>query len=168
MDTSTLRDAYRALLDAAATVTAPGSAPRVPPAGEWDAEQILAHVVIVNAVTINAVSAVSSGVNTTYDNRVAADAWTIGRVVERAGGAAGLRERIRAQGDALCALTGGVLGEAEGDTPVPTLLLSHGAVLVDRPVPLRDLVAGLADAELPGHTAQLLALLPQEAGAAGR
>ena len=42
---------------------------------------------------------------------------------------------------------------------VPTLLLSHGAVLVDQPMPLRDLIGGLAEAELPGHTKQLLALL---------
>jgi hypothetical protein len=167
VDTTALRDAYRALLDAADTVTAPGAAERVPPSGEWDAEQILAHVVIVNAVTLNAVCAVSSGVNTTYDNRTAADAWTLGRVIARAGGAAGLRERIRVQGEALCALAGGVLAEAEGDTPVPTLLLSNGVVLVDQPVPLRDLVAGLADAELPGHTAQLLALPLRDAALSG-
>jgi hypothetical protein len=52
------------------------------------------------------------------------------------------------------------LSDAELDTPVPALLLSHREVLVDQPVPLRDLVAGLADAELPGHAKQLLALLP--------
>jgi hypothetical protein len=44
---------------------------------------------------------------------------------------------------------------------VPTLLLSGGQVLVDQPVPLKDLVLGLADAELPGHAKQLMALAPQ-------
>ena len=53
-----------------------------------------------------------------------------------------------------------MLSEAELDTLVPTLLLSNGTVLVDQPMPLRDLVTGLAEAELPGHTKQLLALLP--------
>jgi hypothetical protein len=43
---------------------------------------------------------------------------------------------------------------------VPTLLLSHDTLLVDQPVPLRDLITGLAEVELPGHTKQLLALLP--------
>jgi hypothetical protein len=43
---------------------------------------------------------------------------------------------------------------------VPTLLVSNGTLLVDQPLPLRDLVTGLAQTELPGHTTQLLALLP--------
>jgi hypothetical protein len=64
------------------------------------------------------------------------------------------------QGEALCTLGGPALGEAELDTLVPTLLLSNDKVLVDQPMRLRDLVTGLADAELPGHTKQLLALLP--------
>jgi len=166
MDTTPLRDAYRALLDAAATVADSGDPAPVPPPGEWNADQILAHVVIVNAVTLAAVSAVTSAANTTYDNRMAHDPWTLERVIARAGGNAGLRERIRLQGEALCALGGPMLSEPELDTPVPTLLLSHGAVMLDQPLPLRDLIAGLADAELPGHAQQLLALLPEGSGTA--
>ncbi|MEU5789927.1 hypothetical protein ABZ754_19615 [Micromonospora purpureochromogenes] len=41
--------------------------------------------------------------------------------------------------------------------PAPTLPLSNGTVLVDQPLPLRDLINGLADVEFPGHTQQLLA-----------
>ena len=157
MDTTPLRAAYRELLETAATVADAGAAD--PPAGEWNADQILAHVAIVTATTIAAASRVASGETPTYDNRVAQDTWTISRVVARAGGNAGLRERIRVHGEALCTL-GPALSEAELDTPVPTLLLSNDEVLVDQPVPLRDLVLGLADAELPGHTKQLRALLP--------
>jgi hypothetical protein len=51
------------------------------------------------------------------------------------------------------------LRDAELDTQVPTLLLSNGTVLVDDVLPLRDLITGLADVELPNHTQQLLALL---------
>ena len=166
MDTTPLRDAYRLLLDAAATVADSGDPSPVPPPGEWNADQILAHVVIVNAVTLSAVSAVTSAANTTYDNRMAHDPWTLERVIARSGGNAGLRERIRLQADALCALGGPMLSEAELDTQVPTLLLSHGAVMLDQPLPLRDLIAGLADAELPGHAQQLLALLPKGVGSA--
>ncbi|WP_330302729.1 MULTISPECIES: hypothetical protein [unclassified Streptomyces] len=164
MDATPLRDAYRALLDAAATVAESGDTSPVPPAGEWNAEQILAHVSIVNAATIAAISCVATGANTTYDNRMALDTWTIERVITLAGGNAGLRDRIRLQGDALCALGGPMLSEAELDTLVPTLLLSNDKVLVDQPVPLRDLIAGLAEVELPGHAKQLLALLPDGAG----
>jgi len=161
MDTAPLRDAYRALLDAAATVADSGDTTPVPPPGEWNADQILAHVALVNAATIAAVSAVASGAHTTYDNRIAQDTWTIGRAITLAGGNAGLRERIRVEGDALCALGGPTLSEAELDTPVPARLLSNDTLLLDQPVPLRDLITGLADVELPGHTAQLLALLPE-------
>ena len=159
MDTTALRDAYRVLLDAAATVADADPSP-APPAGEWNADQILAHVSVVTAATTATVSGVASGTNATFDNRVALDTWSIDRVVARAGGNAGLRERIRLQGDALCTLGGPALGEEELDTPVPALLLSGGAVLVNQPLRLRDIVGGLADAELPGHTKQLLALLP--------
>jgi hypothetical protein len=163
MDTTALRDAYRELL-AAATTVADGPA-AAPPAGEWDADRILAHVCVVGAETITAVARIGSATNTTYDNRSAQDTWTLDRVVTRAGGSAGLRERIRAQGDALCALGGAALGEAELDTPVPALLLSNGAALVDQPLSLRDILAGLTEVELPGHTKQLLALVPDRAGA---
>jgi hypothetical protein len=164
MDTTPLQDAYRALLKAAATVADSGDKSPIPPAGEWNADQILAHVAIVNAVTITAVSCVASGANTTYDNRMALDIWTIDRVISHAGGNAGLHDRIAAQGDALSAL-GAMLSEAELDTLLPTLLLSNGEVLVDQPVPLRDLITGLAEVELPGHTKQILALLTDGAGA---
>jgi hypothetical protein len=158
MDTTPLRDAYRALLDAAATVADVADTSPAPPAGEWNADQILAHASIINAATIAAVSCVASGANTTYDNRTALDTWTIERVIALAGSNAGLRERIRLQADALCAL-GPTLSEAELDTLVPTLLLSNGKVLVDQPLQLRDIITGLAEVELPGHTKQLLALV---------
>lgn len=161
MDTTPLRDAYRTLLDAATTVADTGDP--APPDGEWTADQILAHVVLINAATITATATVASGAVATYDNRIASDTWTLARVITLAGGNAGLQQRIRLQADALCALSGPALSEAELDTPVPTLLVSNGTLLVDQPLPLRDLITGLTQAELPGHTKQLLALLPNGA-----
>ena len=155
-----LHEAYRAFEDAARAVASAAEAEQIAPAaGEWDAEQILAHVSLVTAATLGAVSAVAAGVNATYDNRVAQDAWTLDRLVERAGGGAGLRERIRLQAQALCALVdGAVLGKSELATPVPTLLVSHGKLMLDQPVPLGEILTGLAGMEVPGHTRQLLAL----------
>jgi hypothetical protein len=164
-DTAPLRDAYRALLDAAAAVANSDHPSAIPPAGEWNADQILAHVAIVTASTIATASCVASGTNATYDNRMALDTWTIERLIARAGGQAGLRDRIRRQGDSLCALGGPALSEAELDTLVPTLLVSNGTVLVDQLVPLRELMTGLAEVELPTHTQQLLSLLPDLARA---
>ena len=128
MNTTPLQDAFRTLLKAAATVAEAGDEVHAPPAGGWNADQILAHVALVNAVTITAVSRVTSGANTTYDNRMALDPWTIDRVISLAGGSAGLQVRIAAQGEALSAL-GAILSETELDTPLPTLLLSNGEVL---------------------------------------
>lgn len=146
MDTNPLRQAYHALLAAD---------PRaVPPLGEWNTEQILAHVSLVSAATISTVAAVASGAISTYDNRLSQDPWTLDHVIALTGGEAGLRERIRAQGEALCALAA-VLSEAELATKVPTLLLSNGTCLVDQPLSLGNILAGLADVELPGHTKQL-------------
>jgi len=163
LDTAPLRDAYRALLDAAAVVAGSDDPSPVPPAGEWNADQVLAHVAIVTAATIAAACSVASGANATYDNRIAHDTWAIERLISRAGGSAGLRDRVRGQADSLCALGGLALSQAELDTPVPTLLLSRDTVLVDQLVPLRDLITGLADVELPGHTKQILSLLPDGA-----
>ena len=164
LDTAPLRDAYRALLDAAAAVAGSDDPGPVPPASEWNADQILAHVAIVTAATIAAACCVASGASATYDNRLALDTWTIERLIARAGGNAGLRDRIRRQGDSLCALGGAALSEAELGALVPTLLLSNGTVLVDQLVPLRDLITGLAGVELPTHTTQLLSLLPGGGG----
>ena len=164
LDTTPLRDSCSALLEAAKTVADVDTTITVP-AGEWNADQILAHVSIVTATTIAAAYAVASGTNTTYDNRIALDTWTINHVIELAGGNAGLRERIRQQADVLCELADPVLSETELDTPIPTRLLSNDTVLVDQLVPLRDLITGLADAELPGHAQQLLALLSNRAEA---
>lgn len=146
MDTTSLREAYDALLTAD---------PRaVPPPDEWNTEQILAHVCLVSAATISTVSAVASGAISTYDNRLSQDPWTLDRVIGIAGGRDGLRERIQAQGEALCTLAA-VLGEPELATKVPSLLLSNGACLVDQPLSLSDILAGLTNVELPGHTKQL-------------
>jgi hypothetical protein len=146
MDTEPLRQAYDALLTA--------EAPATPAPGEWNTAQILAHVSLVSAATIGTVTAVASAAVSTYDNRVSQDPWTLERVGTLAGGEAGLRTRIRAQAQALCALAA-TLSEAELATTVPSLLLSNGTCLVDQPLALRDILTGLAAVELPGHTAQL-------------
>ena len=77
LDTAPLQDAYRALLDAAAAVAGTGDPGPILPAGEWNADQILAHVAIVTATTIAAASRVAAGTSAGYDNRIALDTWTI-------------------------------------------------------------------------------------------
>ncbi|MET9792933.1 hypothetical protein [Streptomyces canus] len=164
LDTAPLQDAYRALLDAAATVANADDSNPAPPHGEWNADQILAHVSLISATTIATVAGIAAGANATYDNRIALDTWTIEQTIAHAGGNVGLRDRIGGQAAALCALAGGAaLSDAELSTPTLARLLSNDTLLVDQPMSLRDIVTGLAEAELPGHTKQLLALLPDRA-----
>ncbi len=158
MDTTRLRDAYTGLLDAAAQIAARAGDTVRPADGGWDADQILAHIALVDAATLATTATVASGAAATYDNRLSHDAWTTDRVRTRARGNAGLQDRIRRQGEALCVL-GTALSDAELDTTIPTLLLSDGQALVDQPVPLRAILTGLAEDHLPRHTTQLLALL---------
>ena len=159
-DIESLRGAYGALLGAAeAVAAADGEADVSPPDGEWDADQILAHVSIVGAMTLATVAAIAAGSHAVYDNRLAHDAWTLDHTIELAGGNTGLRDRIRLQAEALCAMADGpALSGRELDTPVPTRLVSHGKVLVDQPVTLREILDGLSGMEIPGHAQQLLAL----------
>ncbi|AYF74376.1 hypothetical protein D7D52_11465 [Nocardia yunnanensis] len=162
-DAAALRQVYDALLEAAATVADSPELGR-PASGEWNADQILAHVCLVSSATVAAAAAVAAGEHTVYDNRIAQDIWTIDRLVDLAGGRPGLRERLRRQAEILCGFGGSALTAAELDTLVPTRLISAGALLLDQPMPLRSLFTGLIDAEIPGHTRQLLALLPSAAG----
>jgi DinB superfamily len=159
MNTTPLRDAYDALLEASITVLGPDDTSPAPPRGEWDATQILAHIASVDAGVLATVYSVASGAETTYDNRVSLDDATLDRVTAIMGDSDGLRDRIRRQGAALCAV-GEMLSEAELDTPVSTLFESAGVVQFDQPIPLKALLAGLAEDHLPRHTTQLLALLP--------
>jgi hypothetical protein len=158
MDTTTLNEAYRDLLDAAGTVAEADEDP-TPPPGEWNANQILAHIVLINAATISAAGSLASGAVATYDNRLAQDTWTIDRVITLTGGNQELRKRIRLQADALSAIVAS-LSQTELDTPVPALLLSNDTLLLNDQVPMRGLIDGLASTELPGHATQLRALLP--------
>jgi hypothetical protein len=155
VDTTPLRHAFDALLQTADSL----GTPLAGPPGEWGDEQILAHVCLVTATAAAVLSGIAAGTRPTYDSRLTQDSWTIGRVIALAGDRAGLGERLRRHGDALCALAS-TLSEAELDTAVPALLVSNGAVMLDQPLTPRDILTGLAGTELPGHDAQLRALRP--------
>ncbi len=131
-----------------------------PPPSEWNLEQILAHVTLVNAATIAVAYTIASGANATYDNRLTLDRWSIRNTINLAGGGPGLRRRIQEQAKVLCALDGPALSQAELAATIPARLLSNDAVVVDQVLTLYDIITGLADAETPGHTQQVRALMP--------
>jgi hypothetical protein len=165
VDTTSLRLAYDGLLGAGEKVALAGTAPS-PASGEWDAGQLLAHLVSVDAAVLAAAYSVVAGGHGTFDNRQSLHLGNLERIGHRAGGEAQLRRRIRIQGEALCALAE-QLSDEELEQRIPTLLMSGDTVLVDEPVSLGTLIAGLADDHLPRHTQQLLALMPASSSSEG-
>ena len=115
MDISTLDTAHREFLNAAQRVVAAGGSTLAPPEGEWNADQIVAHVALVVATTLATTASVVSGTNATFDNRIPLDTWTIGHTTTLAGGSSGLQQRVRVLGETLCALAGNVLSDTELD-----------------------------------------------------
>jgi hypothetical protein len=118
---------------------------------------------MVNAATIATAYTVAAGLNATYDNRTALDAWSIQNTIDLAQGRSGLHDRIAEQARVLCTLDWPVLSATELAVKVPARLLSNDALVVDQVLTLDEIITGLADAEIPGHTQQILALVLEAA-----
>ncbi|WP_327358883.1 hypothetical protein [Streptomyces sp. NBC_01304] len=152
MDTTALRSAYDRLLDAAAL---PGLGD--PDDGGWNADQILAHVLSVDAATASVALGVVSGARPTFDNRICLDAWNLDRIIAEHSGRAHLIEHVRSQAAVLCGVAD-QLHETAASTLVPAFLMSNDALVLDQPIPLASLIDGLAENHVPVHTQQLLDL----------
>ena len=158
MDTTALRRAYDGLLDTAAD-------PDLRPAGDggWNADQVLAHVLSVDATVTAAALGVVAGARPVFDNRVCLDPWNLDRIIAGHGGRRALIDAVRLQAGILCDVADR-LDDRSAAVLVPAFLMSDGALLVDQPVPLGGLVEGLAQDHVPGHTRQLLGLRLPEPG----
>lgn len=152
MDTTALRNAYDALFDAAALddLGDPGD-------GGWNADQVLAHLLSVDAATAAVALGVVAGARPTFDNRISLDPWNLDRIIAGHAGRGDLIDHVRRQAAVLCDIAGG-LSEADASVMVPSLLVSGDALLLDGPVPLAGLIDGLAEDHVPVHTRQLLDL----------
>ncbi|MFJ2832101.1 hypothetical protein ACIPC1_31840 [Streptomyces sp. NPDC087263] len=152
MDTTALRSAYDHLLDAAA----------LPDLGEaddggWNADQVLAHLLSVDAATAAVALGVVSGARPTFDNRITLDAWNLDRIIAEHAGRVDLIAHVRSQATVLCDIAD-QLAEAATSVLIPTLLLSNNTLVLDQPIPLAALINGLAEDHVPKHAQQLLDL----------
>ncbi|MFD9391042.1 hypothetical protein ACFWBB_10000 [Streptomyces sp. NPDC060000] len=152
MDATSLRSAYERLLDAAALPDL-GNADD----GGWNADQILAHLLSVDASIAAVALGVVAGSRPTFDNRICLDTWNLERIVAEHSGRADLADHVRSQAGVLCDIADR-LNEEAASVLVPSLLLSDDALVLDRPVPLAGLIDGLAEDHVPVHTQQLLDL----------
>ena len=152
MDVTEMRQAHEDFL---AVVEAGGFGP--PSAGEWDADQILAHVALGAVSGGAAALAIAAGQRAVYDNRASLDEWNLRRMVSEAAGTGGMAGVVRRYGELLCDIAAG-LTERDLDVSLPILIISKDEVLVDEPRPLRSLLAGLTGIHLAGHAEQLRGL----------
>jgi hypothetical protein len=152
MKTTALRSAYEQFLDEAAAPDLGEAAD-----GGWNADQVLAHVLSVDAATAAVALGVVSGARPTFDNRICLDSWNLDRIIAEHSGRADLIAHVRSQAAVFCDLADQLSDQAAA-VLVPTFLMSGDQLLVDQPLPLADLVNGLADNHLPVHTKQIAAL----------
>ncbi|MQA03152.1 MAG: hypothetical protein GEV07_10630 [Streptosporangiales bacterium] len=152
METTALRAAYERLLDAAATPDLGDAAD-----GGWNADQILAHILSVDAAIAATALGVVLGSRPTFDNRIALDTWNLDRIIAEHSARADLIEHVRSQAAILCDIAD-QLNDKAASVLVPTLLLSNNTLALDQPVPLAGLIDGLAENHVPEHTQQLLDL----------
>jgi hypothetical protein len=150
--TTALRSAYEQFLDVAAT---PGLGDAAD--GGWNADQVLAHVLSVDAAATAVALGVASGSRPTFDNRICLDGWNLDRIIAEHSGRAELIAHVRSQAAVLCDVAD-QLNEKAASVLVPSFLMSGDEVVLDQPVSLADLVNGLAESHVPGHTRQLVDL----------
>ncbi|MFJ6836160.1 hypothetical protein [Streptomyces sp. NPDC091209] len=152
MDTKGLRAAYDRLLDAAAM-------PDLGDAGDggWNADQILAHLLSVDAAVAAVALNIVSGSRPTFDNRISLDPWNLDRIIAEHSDRADLAAHVRSQAAVLCDIAD-LLNDQAASVLVPSIFLSNNALGLDQPIPLAALIDGLADDHVPRHTQQLLDL----------
>ena len=152
MDTTTLRAAYEGLLDAAAT---PGLGAAAD--GGWNADQVLAHILSVDAAIAAVALSVVAGARPSFDNRICLDPWNLQRIIGEHRGRAELTEHVRHQAAILCDIADHLNDEATA-VLIPALLVSNDALVIDQPLTLGQLIEGLAADHVPVHTRQILDL----------
>jgi uncharacterized protein YciI len=157
MSAGSLEAAYAPFV---ASLLAGGFGP--PPAGEWPAEMVAAHVVRNNDLIAETAEKVAAGQSVSYDNACTVDEDELTRYAAAAGGTAGLAREVERSaarlGRALAAL-----GE-RADTVVHAVIRDHGEIVRDGPVPIGAFIEGNASFHLDLHHEQLRALEPARSG----
>ncbi|HKT00975.1 MAG TPA: hypothetical protein VJT31_15720 [Rugosimonospora sp.] len=142
--------------DFIAEVLAGGFAP--PPAGEWSAEQIAAHVASGHEGLIRTTEAILSGEDVAYDNADAIDMAALDRYVHEYRGLRGLADRIAETAVTLRAF--GTRLDEHGPVTVPVRIRDGDRVVVDRPTTWTDVLKLDAEVHVQRHLDQLRALRP--------
>lgn len=131
------------------------------PTGEFDADDVLAHVALTDGLMSAVCQALVHGTEARFDNRSCQKRVNLDRWKAAAGDRAGLVAAGRARARQLVASVAR-LSPAQLETPVHCHLVDNGEVRVDQPMPWRRVAVEIqAGGHLPAHTEQLIALRPQ-------
>lgn len=152
MDCSNLRAAYDGFVS-----TAGSGRFDPPPAGQWAAEEILAHVMVTDRGIASLALAIASGQRATYDNRYSLDRWNLARVIATSGDRTALIDQVRHGGEQLCTIAAD-LSAADAEVSFHCLIISGAELVVDGPTTLGDFVRSVGTIHLPRHADQLASL----------
>jgi hypothetical protein len=150
MDTTGLRTAYESF---AVEAEAGGFGP--PPAGEWTAGQVVAHVARNDHLLAAATASILDGRPAALDNRPALDLGALDSLADPIAA-------VRASGARLCDLLDRLTDE-QAATVIPVFIQDGDRIAVDRPMPWGVLMGVQASHHLPAHADQLRALRPDDA-----
>jgi hypothetical protein len=153
MDTSALEDAYRELVELAA------SGGFAQPADEqaWSPEWLLAAVVATNRLLLSTSAALIAGAGSRYDTAAATTPAALDALVRSTGDWDTLVTAARQTGRELVFVVR-ELTEGQAHTPVPTRITSGDAVRVDATMPWTGVLNTYAEVDLPTTTQRLSAL----------
>jgi hypothetical protein len=127
-----------------------------PPEGEWNAEQIVAHVARNQEELIKVTEVVLSGDPIGYDNQETGDVRELNAYISAYGGLRGLADRVAETVTVLRDLADRL--DERGATLVPTRIQDGTEVVVDQPLPWAKLLEIDATVHVPRHLEQLRAL----------
>lgn len=131
-----------------------------PPAGEWTADEVLAHVALNDLAMIGVCQAIVHGRTITFANERCQDPVVLRRWSDAAGDRAGLIDRGRATSRQVIAALARLTPEQLA-TEVHCHLLHAGAVMLDAPRPWGDVaIETQTEMHLPAHVGQLRDLRP--------
>lgn len=129
-----------------------------PPAGEWSAGEVVAHVAVNDGLVAAVTQGLVHGRTITFDNAVSNDLAVLDAFVARADGLTDLVDLGRRRAETVCLLLAR-LDDEQLATAVPCHLVDGGTLMVDQPLPWGRLMLGVqVEHHLPAHTAQLDAL----------
>ena len=149
MNTDTLSSNYDDLI-----VYASSTSFGAPPDGEWDAEQVVAHLTTNDDLLLEVTLAVLAGRDASYDNAAAIDTSKLDALVDECGGMSGLVERLRSTSTRIVDAVQR-LDDDSSARLLPVRIVDGTTVVVDQPLPIAALYQAQANIHIPNHLQQL-------------